>query len=111
MKKSLLSLFVLASASAYAGVDSTPTSGYYYISDSITEDTTLTSDKQYLLTNIVYVENATLTIEAGTIIRGKQGINLDGVAVQEPGTLVITRTGEINAVGTPATYIRILLYL
>ena len=103
MKKTLLSLFVLASASAYAGVDSTPNaSGYYEITDSILADTTLTSDKQYLLTNIVYVENATLTIEAGTIVRGKQGINSYGVAVQEPGTLVITRTGEINAVGTPA---------
>ncbi len=97
----IIPLFIFASA--YAGVSSTPNaSGYYEITDSILADTTLTSDKQYLLTNFVFVENATLTIEAGTIVRGKQGINVDGVAVQEAGTLVITRTGEINAVGTPA---------
>lgn len=93
----------LFATAAFAGVSTTPNaSGYYEISDPINADTTLEASKQYLLTEIVYVSDATLTIPAGTIIRGKQGNNSDLNNLVEPGTLVITRTGQIDAVGTPA---------
>lgn len=93
-----------AAAASHAGVSSTPNSdGYYEISDPIVGDVTLDASKEYLLADVVYVSNGTITIPAGTVIRGVIGIK-DGSnnVTQEPGTLVITRTGQINAVGTPA---------
>mgnify|MGYP007000350042 len=64
---------------------------------------TLDSSKEYLLTEVVYVSDATINIPAGTVIRGVIGLK-DGSnnVTQEPGTLAITRTGQINATGTPA---------
>lgn len=61
-------------------------------------DATLSSSNQYILTEITYVTNGTLTIPAGTIIRGEQttGSNND------PGALVITRSAQIDAQGTAA---------
>lgn len=105
MNKSLLfsSLSVVLASSLFGGVSSTANgSGFYEISDPINTDTTLDASKEYLLTEIVYVSDAVLTIPAGTIIRGVQGIRSGDVNLQDPGTLVITRTGEINAVGNPA---------
>lgn len=106
MKKISLftSLGVVAASSAFAGISGTANiDGFYEISDPITTDVTLDAAKEYLLTEVVYVSDATITIPAGTVIRGVEGI-LDGSTVtQEPGTLVITRTGQINAVGTPAS--------
>ena len=60
-------------------------------------DATLTADTQWILPEIVYVINGTLTIEPGTIIRGEQVTsgNFD------PGALVITRGAQIDAAGTP----------
>ncbi|MGJ8638848.1 MAG: hypothetical protein ACSHYA_05605 [Opitutaceae bacterium] len=93
----------LTASAAFAGVSGTANgSGYYEITDPINTDTVLDAAKQYLLTEIVYVSDATITIPAGTIIRGKQGDNSDSENLIEPGTLVITRTGQIDAVGTPA---------
>lgn len=107
MKKLIFSTLSVALASSlFAGVSSsTNASGFYEISDSITSDTTLDSSKEYLLTNTVYVEGAVLTIPAGTVIRGRQGVRAsDGLSnLQDPGSLVITKSGEINAVGTPAS--------
>ncbi len=58
----------------------------------ITEDTTLSSRHTYLLQGVVYVtNNATLTIEPGTIIRGDY---------KSCGTLVVTKGSEIIAEGT-----------
>ena len=61
-------------------------------------DAALSSSNQYILTEITYVTNGTLTIPAGTIIRGEQttGVNND------PGALVITRSAQIDAQGTPS---------
>jgi len=61
------------------------------ISSDITSNTTWTNDNIYLLTGgFIYVtNNATLTIEPGTIIKGNAS------------TLVITRGAKIIAEGTP----------
>jgi PKD repeat protein len=60
---------------------------------NIDANTTLFSDTIYTLDGYVYVKNnATLTIQPGTIIKGKSGTR---------ATLIVTRNGMINAVGTP----------
>lgn len=72
------------------------------VNRNITTNTRWTRDKVYLLTRMVFVTNgAVLTIEPGTIVRGmKKGPNGTGFA-NEPGTLVISRTGKLIANGTP----------
>lgn len=58
----------------------------------ITDDTTLSNRHTYLLQGTVYVvNNATLTIEPGTVIRGDH---------ESSGTLVITKGAKIMAEGT-----------
>ncbi|MGZ0656760.1 hypothetical protein ACWPKS_14235 [Coraliomargarita sp. W4R72] len=107
MKKIITSSFIsaFAAASAFAGVATTATSGLYEITNPIDTDVTLDAGKEYLLTEIVYVESgSTITIPAGTVIRGVIG-QLNGAGdgiLNEPGTLVITRGSQINAVGTPS---------
>lgn len=61
-------------------------------------DATLTADTQWILPEILFVINGTLTIEPGTIIRGEQ---VSGGATFDPGALVITKTAQIDAQGTP----------
>lgn len=62
------------------------------VSGNITSNTTWTKDNIYLLTGFVYVKSgATLTIEAGTLIKGDK---------PSKGTLIITRGSKISAVGT-----------
>jgi hypothetical protein len=62
------------------------------LSGSITADMTLTADKDWLLTGIVFVESgATLTIEPGTTIMGEK---------VSTGTLVIRPGAKIDAQGT-----------
>ncbi|MBP6284096.1 MAG: hypothetical protein KA373_01600 [Paludibacteraceae bacterium] len=62
------------------------------IEGEITEDMTLTSDKQYMLKGFVYVtNNAELTIEPGTIIKGDK---------TSKATLIVERGGKIWARGT-----------
>src|SRR5687768_16696244 len=57
------------------------------------KDTVLRAANSYTLEGIVYVTNgATLTIEAGTIIKGQ--------FTDPVGGLVITRGAKINATGT-----------
>jgi hypothetical protein len=106
MKKltAITTIASFAAAASYAGVSTTPNGdNLYEISDPISGNVALDASKEYLLTDVVYVSNGTITIPAGTVIRGVIGIK-DGSnnVVQEPGTLVITRTGQINAAGTPA---------
>tara|TARA_R110000737_G_scaffold347664_1_gene379656 strand:+ start:4482 stop:5810 length:1329 start_codon:yes stop_codon:yes gene_type:complete len=61
----------------------------------ITANTTWTADKIWILDQKVIVSSgATLTIEPGTIIKGKEGS--DALA----SALVIAKGGKINAVGT-----------
>lgn len=61
---------------------------------TITANRTLTNDKAYRVSGIVQVRNnATLTIDPGTIIVGAPGS-------QPPSVLLITTAGRINAQGT-----------
>lgn len=63
--------------------------------DVIDKNTTLVSSKTYQLTNRVYVtNNATLTIEPGTVIRGGIG------DIDYCGTLIITKGAKLIAEGT-----------
>ncbi len=119
MKKLLLA-FLLASVLVFTGCfkdDQTPivieevtnNNNYYNdgtgggggietvaISGAITSSTTWTSDKIYVLNQKVVVEDGvTLSIEAGTIIKGSPGSGSLASA------LIISRGGMINAVGTP----------
>lgn len=58
---------------------------------------TLTSDKVWLLDKMVFVNSGqTLTIEAGTVIKGKPG------AGENASALIVAKGGTINAVGTAA---------
>jgi hypothetical protein len=72
------------------------------VTKNITANTRWTRDKVYLLARMVFVTNgAVLTIEPGTIVRGMvKGAGGTGFA-NEPGTLVISRTGKLIANGTP----------
>jgi hypothetical protein len=65
----------------------------------ITGDATLSSSDQYILTEITYVVDGTLTIPAGTIIRGEQSTGSN----HDPGALVITRSAQIDIQGTAAS--------
>lgn len=112
MKKiAFYSAFGAAAASgAFAGIAGSPNiDGFYEITDPINsahETSTgvveLDSSKEYLLTEVVYVSDTTIKIPAGTVIRGVEGLKDGSTITQEPGTLVITRTGQIDAAGTPA---------
>lgn len=65
------------------------------VTGAITEDATWTNDNIYQLNQKVVVDNgATLTIEAGTIIKGSPGTGSLASA------LIIARGSRINAVGT-----------
>src|ERR1051325_10994799 len=62
------------------------------VQDSISQDAHWTCDNQYLLKGYVYVTSgATLTIDAGVIIRGDKNTK---------GTLIIERGARLMAEGT-----------
>jgi hypothetical protein len=61
----------------------------------IQDDTAWTADNEYVLNGLVFVEEGeTLTIEPGTVIKGKPGQGADASA------LVVARGGKIFAEGT-----------
>ena len=65
------------------------------VNSNITTNTTWTKDNIYELAGRITVENgATLTIEAGTIIKGQAGSGSNATA------LLIARGAKLNAVGT-----------
>jgi hypothetical protein len=74
-----------------------------FINADITTSQTWTADNTYILQLPVYVTGgSTLTIEAGTVVRGEPtgGAN-------DPGTLIITRGSKLRALGTklkPVTF-------
>ena len=77
-------------------IDETPTATNEEISGEITANTTWYANKIYVLNGKVIVKNqATLTIEPGTIIKGKQGDGLNASA------LIIAKNAKIKAIGTP----------
>ncbi len=58
---------------------------------------TFTSDKTWILNGLVFVnEGQTLTVEPGTLIKGKPGTG------ENASALIVARGGKINATGTPA---------
>lgn len=88
MKNALLILVLLLTALCTAWAQSPVVT----VSGEITANTTWTNSNVYLLEGFVYVKNgAVLTIQAGTIIKGKQGTK---------GSLIITRGSRIIADGT-----------
>ena len=87
--RTLSALFVLTTAAILRGatvqIDDT----------SIVEATTWTADNTYILSGLVFVEEGeSLTIEPGTVIKGKAG---EGA---EASALVVARGGKIFAEGT-----------
>ena len=73
-------------------IDDGGTGGAVVVSTDITASTTWTADKIYLLKNNVFVtNNAVLTIQPGTIIKGDKSTK---------GALIITRGAKIMAEGT-----------
>lgn len=61
------------------------------LSGTISSNTTLNASLSYLLRGNVIVDNATLTIPAGTVIMGEKATN---------GALIIKPNAQINAAGT-----------
>ncbi len=105
MNKSIQLMLALTAATATAnaavikidgsnGIATTDESGRLIIDSS----KTLTTGNDYILTEITYVTGGTLTIEKGVIIRGEQKTS----GQNDPGSLVITRDGQIDVQGTAA---------
>lgn len=91
MKRTILkAIAALAAPVALFGADIT-------VNSNIAANTTWSKDNVYILDGRVYVvEGVTLTIQPGTVIKGKPR------AAQDASALVIARGGKIEAVGTPA---------
>ncbi len=91
MKTPFLKLFAaLVAPAALFGADIT-------VNSNITSTRTWTKANTYILDGRVFVtDGVTLTIEAGTVIKGKVR------AAQDASALVIARGGKINASGTAA---------
>jgi len=91
--KKLISSTLLASLTAVSAQ-----AAIVQVTADITSDTTWTAANEYILTDIIYVrDGATLTINAGTIVRGEPSSDQ---FTFDPGALVITTTGRIDAEGT-----------
>ncbi len=78
-------------------IDDPSLSDNVMVTSNITENTTWSSDKTYLLEGRITVTNgATLTIEPGTLIKGGAGAEANAKA------LIVARGSKINACGTAA---------
>jgi len=78
--------------------DTTDTTDSYVIEGNITENKTLTAGNIWTLKGRVSVtDGATLTIEAGTVIKAMSGTGADA------STLIIARGGKIDARGTASS--------
>lgn len=76
-------------------IDVTPPVTREDVSGLLTANTTWTADKIWVLNGKVVVDNGvTLTIEPGTIVKGKEGSGSLASA------LIVARGGKLNAVGT-----------
>jgi hypothetical protein len=103
MKKSILAFSVLASVALFScssdddnnGGNTNTTTDVVSVTGSITGSVTWTSDKIYQLNQKVVVQDdATLTIQPGTIIKGSSGTGSLASA------LVVARGGKLMAQGT-----------
>lgn len=81
---------------AYAFAGATPAlASTIQVTNNLTGNITWTASNEYVLNGFIYVlTNSTLTIEPGTVIRGKAGTGLDSAA------LFITQGAKIFANGT-----------
>lgn len=69
-----------------------------FVNNDIVLSETWTADNEYVLTQPIYVTSgATLTIQAGTVVRG-EGQSAPGA--NDPGTLIVARDSKIRALGT-----------
>jgi hypothetical protein len=92
-----LSLILSACSDDDGGGDNGGDSGNVLVTANITADVTWTADKVYELGGRIAVEDgATLTIEAGTVIKGQAGTGASATA------LLIARGGRLMAEGTAA---------
>lgn len=102
MKKLFISMLAIAALVATSCTDddtpgTTPPQEVAELKGVITESRTLTSDRIWELDGRVVVDdNAVLTIEPGTIIKGLPGQGANA------SVLIIARNGKINANGTAA---------
>ena len=92
MKKLLIALLLLGSCTKPEPIE--------IITDDLTgriyNDTTLTADREWMLSGRVSImPGYTLTIEPGTVIKGRSGTGANA------SCLIITNGAKINAVGTP----------
>ncbi|MCH6258222.1 hypothetical protein MLD52_16795 [Puniceicoccaceae bacterium K14] len=92
---------VVSIAALFAATTSASFAADITINDKITSDTTWTSDNTYILDGLIYVEDAVLTIEPGTVIKGIPDSNPND-DVDEFSALIIMRGSKIFAVGTPS---------
>ena len=92
----MLPLLALAGSAAYAAD--------IEVTSDITTDTTWTADNTYILRKSIFVKDgAQLTIAPGTLILGDNAAGPDNILDNDDdtyGSLVITRSGTINAEGT-----------
>ncbi|MDO8367862.1 MAG: T9SS type A sorting domain-containing protein [Saprospiraceae bacterium] len=87
MKKALLLIAFLAAVMG-------STNAQVIVSGNVTTNTTWTKNNVYLMQGFIYVKNgATLTIEAGTVIKGDKTTK---------GALIVTRGAKLIADGTPS---------
>lgn len=94
---------IAASALALVGLLAGGASAQTVVSGNVTTDTTWSGT--VILDGAIFVNNnATLTIEAGTIVRGqpRTAAVLAGSTVGTPGALIVTQSGTIIAEGTAA---------
>ncbi len=69
------------------------------VTADITADTRWTSENEYLLDGLIFVDNgATLTIEAGTVVRGV--LNTDITTGDGAAALIVRKGAKLMAVGT-----------
>ncbi|MEM8559465.1 MAG: hypothetical protein AAGG50_16710, partial [Bacteroidota bacterium] len=73
------------------------------VTNDITSNTTWTADNEYILNGLIFVnEGAQLTIQAGTIIKGRAQENITGADAGLASALIVRKGGLINADGTAA---------
>ncbi|QIX61221.1 T9SS type A sorting domain-containing protein [Hymenobacter sp. BT18] len=93
MKKFVLPVLVLAALLGSPAFSALAQAPVVTVKDKITTNTTWTSNNVYLLDGFVRVaDGATLTIEPGTVIKGKKDTQ---------GTLIIEQGGKLMADGKP----------
>jgi len=102
MSAAALALGVQQAGAVYSGIsdyDGSRDNGRVSVrvTNNITANTTWASNKVYLVDRLICVKSgATLTIQPGCVIRGFPVSSVP----QQPGSVLVSRGGKINAVGT-----------